>query len=147
MNISYAESPLVRALTGAALAAGIVTAASSASAATCTFQFPHKGSECQQGTSRAISSHFFRGPALGAALKYRVEIDMAGGTLAATAFGIDVNGNQLNRCATTAADQDPRQRITQNVPCSRIYSTSGTATPAVEYDYPLNMRSTFVTVF
>lgn len=142
MNIRYSRSLLARALAGAALAASIVGSVRPASAVTCTKGFPITNSICQQGTSKAVVSHVLQGnPA-----RFQLSVDWQGGSMVAAAYGIDANGNHLNTCARTAADDLVFANATSPVSCSLLYGTAGTAFSALAYDHPFNMVSTFVLV-
>lgn len=143
MNTRYGLSPLARAIAGASLALGIMGSAGSAAAVTCTFAFPSSTAKtCQQGNSKAQTTHFLGGNPV----KFQLRVDFQGGTQLAVAYGIDVNGNQLNQCATTAADRNPITVQTTSVSCASLYGTAGTAPAFRSYNHPQNMASTFVIV-
>ena len=144
MNARYAHSPLTRALAGLSLAASIIGSVSTASAVTCTVPFGGVNTVCQQGTSRAVASHTLG--FVGGSLKYHLNIDMQGGQVGSYAFGIDVNGNQLNECPTTVTDESPL--VGQRVPvsCERLRGQAGPAHSDVFYSYGVNMASTFIVV-
>jgi hypothetical protein len=145
MNIRNAHSYLARAFAGAALAASIVGSVSPASAVTCTIPYPSKTLKpCQQGSSFADITHFQSSGSDG--LKFNISVNMKGGSVVAVAYGIDVNGNHLNTCATTVADDDPNPGRTSAVSCAALYGTSGSVISIQRYNHPNNMASTFVSV-
>jgi hypothetical protein len=117
---------------------------SSASAVTCNIPFPTNGDVCEAGTSSAIFRHVLvRDP-----LRFQLAINMLGGTVGAVAYGIDENGNQLNRPETTVADDDPDPERFSGVPANQLYGGDDTTEVPPErfYQHPLNMASTFVIV-
>jgi hypothetical protein len=143
MNIRYAHSPFARAFAGAAIAAAIAGSVSPASAVTCNILgFPVQDAPCQGGNSKAIIAHRL----VGNPVKFELSVDWQGGSQVAVAYGVDVNGTHLNKCLTSAADDDPASNRVSSVSCSLLYGTAGTAPAGRSYNHPFNMASTFVIV-
>jgi hypothetical protein len=140
MNARYSPSFLARAIAGVSLAASIIGSAGPASAVTCTLGFPITNAVCQQGSSRAVVTHFLGGNPV----KFRLSVDFQGGTLMATAQGIDINGNKQSGCARTAADDSPFVGGQSSVDCQNLFGVPGTVFSSIAIDHPFNMRSTFV---
>jgi hypothetical protein len=82
----------------------------------------------------------------GGQLLYQLDVDMRGGEFVAAAYGIDVTGNHLNDCVSTAADDDPRANLFSSVDCQALYDTPGGTTAKRFYNHPVDMQSTFVVV-
>lgn len=147
MNARYGHSPVARAVVGMSLAVSIIGSAGFASAATCTFPFPHVFLACQgPGTVLAQAAHsigFFGSPGQ---LLYKLDVDMQGGEFVAAAYGIDITGDHLNDCVSTAADDDPRVNLFSSVDCQALYGTPGGTTAKRFYSHPQDMQSTFVVV-
>jgi hypothetical protein len=145
MNTRYGHSPVARAVVGISLAASIIGSAGFASAKTCTFAFPTPRQPCgPQGTALAQAAHS-KG-IHGGQLLYQLTVDMQGGSFIAYAYGIDVNGDHLNDCIHTAADDAPQQDVFSTVSCQDLYGTPGAMASTIFYSHPAEMQSTFVVV-
>jgi hypothetical protein len=119
-------------------------AASTAGAAECDGGF---GSFlCAVGTSSANVNAFLERPVDRPAF-YHIEIDMTGGDIAAVAYAVDENGNQLTDFDQVVADKNAFPGQFTPIPYADLFGGgSGDVDQVAEFTYPLDLQILHVTV-
>jgi len=128
----------------AAVAAGVMASAT-ASAAVCDFPFA-SSNECIEGSSIAAVQSFLDRPSRGVA-QFTITLDMRGGSLAAVAWAIDVNGTILDDFS--AADRNPARGEFEGIPFSDLFGRGDDhIVPSFsQFSWPFDLQTVHVQVF